>query len=75
MNYVNIATIVTFMPGVAHPLPTARLWPWLAVTCIAGPFGHPRVSSPCVMPMHWPRRGVHTRAAVLAMAGATLAFR
>jgi len=39
MLYVNVACIVTFLPGVADPLPAANTWPWLAVICIAGPLG------------------------------------
>jgi drug/metabolite transporter (DMT)-like permease len=39
MLYVNLATIVTFMPGVADRLPAPHLWPWLAPVCIAGPLG------------------------------------
>ena len=75
MLYVNIATIISFIPGVAHPLPTARLWPWLAVTCIAGPFGTYAgilavryADASTLAPYTYVRL-------VLAMAGATLAFR
>ena len=75
MLYVNIATIISFIPGVAHPLPTARLLPWLAVTCIAGPFGTYSgilavryADASTLAPYTYVRL-------VLAMAGATLAFR
>jgi drug/metabolite transporter (DMT)-like permease len=39
MLYVSIATIVAFLPGVADPLPAARLWSWLAIIVTAGPLG------------------------------------
>lgn len=71
---MNIATIISFIPGVADPLPTARLLPWLAVTCIAGPFGTylgilavRYADASTLAPYTYVRL-------VLAMAGATLAF-
>jgi len=74
MLYVNIATVVTFMPGVADPLPGARLWPWLAATCVAGPFGTYAgilavryADASTLAPYTYVRL-------LLAMAGATLAF-
>lgn len=39
MLYLNVATLITFMPGIADPLPGAILWPWLTITCVAGPLG------------------------------------
>ena len=74
MFYVNFALAVTFLPGVADPLPAASLWPWLAATCIAGPFGMyvgilalRYADASTLAPYTYVRL-------VLAEAGATLAF-
>jgi drug/metabolite transporter (DMT)-like permease len=74
MLYVNLALAITFMPGVVDPFPAASLWPWLAATCIAGPFGMyigilalRYADASTLAPYTYVRL-------VLATAGATLAF-
>ena len=74
MLYVNFTLAVTFMPGVAEQFAPASLRPWLAATCIAGPFGMYAGILVLRMPMHPPWRCTPTYDLVLATTGATLAF-
>jgi drug/metabolite transporter (DMT)-like permease len=74
MLYVNLATIVSFLPGVADPLPATLLWPWVCAICVAGPIGMYAgilalryADASTLAPYTYVRL-------VLAMAGATLTF-
>ncbi len=37
--WVQLGTLVLFVPGVAEPLPDASAWAWLAVACVTGAAG------------------------------------